>query len=89
MRHPYRGVVRLKTQALWRRLDELNGSQNWLAEEIGISKSYMSLLIRKEKAPSGRVRRRMMRRSASTDSMISSSLSILIEYPQLSPPSAR
>ena len=60
MRPKHRGVVRLKTQALWRRLDELNGSQNWLAEEIGISKSYMSFLIRKEKAPSGRVRRRMM-----------------------------
>ena len=60
MRPKHRSVVRLKTQALWRRLDELNGSQNWLAEEIGISKSYMSFLIRKEKAPSGRVRRRMM-----------------------------
>ena len=57
MRPKHRGVVRLKTQALWRRLDELNGSQNWLAEEIG---SYMSFLIRKEKTPSGRVRRRMM-----------------------------
>ena len=49
MRHPYRGVVRLKTQALWCRLDELNGSQNWLAEEIGISKSYMSFLIRRRR----------------------------------------
>ena len=45
MRPKHRGVVRLKTQALWCRLDELNGSQNWLAEEIGISKSYMSFLI--------------------------------------------
>ena len=60
MRPKHRGVVRLKTQALWCRLDEVKGSQNWLAEEIGISKSYMSFLIRKEKAPPGRVRRRMM-----------------------------
>ena len=60
MRPKHRGVVRLKTQALWCRLDELSRSQNWLAEEIGISKSYLSFLIRKGKAPSGRVRRRMM-----------------------------
>ena len=60
MRPKHRGVVRLKTQALWSRLDELNGSQNWLAQEVGISKSYLSFLIRKGKAPSGRVRRRML-----------------------------
>ena len=53
MRPKHRGVVRLKTQALWCRLDELNGSQNWLAEEIGISKSYMSFLIRKREGSFG------------------------------------
>lgn len=60
MRPSHRGIVGLRTQALWVRLEELSRSQNWLSEEVGISKSYLSFLIRKEKAPSGKVRRRML-----------------------------
>ena len=37
----------------------LGRSQNWLAQEVGISKSYLSTLINQGRAPSGRIRRRM------------------------------
>ena len=54
-----RTVVRLRTEALWARLALLGRSQNWLAQEVGISKSYLSTLINQGRAPSGRIRRRM------------------------------
>ena len=56
-----RNVVRLDTQALWKRLDLLNRSQNWLAREIGISPGYLSMLVNENRAPSGRIRRRMLK----------------------------
>lgn len=52
-------MVRLRTEALWARLALLGRSQNWLAQEVGISKSYLSTLINQGRAPSGRIRRRM------------------------------
>ena len=52
--------VRLKVEALWARLALLQESQNWLAGEVGISPSYLSILIRERRAPSGRVRRRLL-----------------------------
>ena len=54
-----RGVVRLNTAALWKRLTTLNRSQNWLARETGVSPGYMSMLVNGERSPSGRIRRRM------------------------------
>ena len=39
----------------------LNRSQNWLAREIGISPGYMSMLVNGGRAPSGRIRRRMLK----------------------------
>ena len=54
-----RTVVLLKTRALWDRLAMLDRSQNWLAREVGISKSYLSTLVNEGRAPSGRIRRRM------------------------------
>ena len=54
-----RTVVLLKTEALWERLAMLDRSQNWLAREVGISKSYLSTLVNEGRAPSGRIRRRM------------------------------
>ena len=54
-----RTVVLLKTKALWDRLERLGRSQNWLARELGISRGYLSTLINRGRAPSGRVRRRM------------------------------
>ena len=51
-----RTVVRLDTAALWERLTILNRSQNWLAREIGISPSYVSMLVNEGRTPSGRVR---------------------------------
>ena len=56
-----RAVVRLNTQALWARLALLNRSQNWLAEQTGISSSYLSKLVTQGRAPSGRIRLRMLK----------------------------
>ncbi len=55
-----RTVVRLDPAALWRRLATLNRSQNWLAREVGISHGYLSMLVNTGRAPSGRIRRRML-----------------------------
>ena len=52
-------IVLLKTEALWERLSRASRSQNWLACELGISKGYLSDLLNKGRAPSGRIRRRM------------------------------
>ena len=59
MRRRERAAVRLKTRALWDRLDLLSRSQNWLAQELGISSGFLSRLVHVECAPSGRNRRRM------------------------------
>ena len=56
-----RSVVRLDTEALWERLALLNRSQNWLAREIGVSPAYVSMLVNEGRAPSGRIRRRMLK----------------------------
>ena len=53
-------TVRLDARSLWKRLALLNRSQNWLAQEIGISSGYMSKLVTAGRAPSGRIRRRML-----------------------------
>ena len=46
---------------LGERLALLNRSQNWLAREIGVSPGYISMLVNGERAPSGRIRKRMLR----------------------------
>ena len=56
-----RTVIRVKAQALWERLALLHRSQNWLADELGISRSHLSRLVNRERATSGRVRTRMQR----------------------------
>ncbi len=56
-----RTVVRLDATALWDRLGLLNRSQKWLAREIGVSPGYISMLVNGERAPSGRIRSRMLR----------------------------
>ena len=48
--------MRIKTKALWDRLELLSRSRNWLAQEMGISPSYLSKLISEERPPSGRIR---------------------------------
>ena len=53
-------TVRLDARSLWKRLALLNRSQNWLAKEIGISSGYMSKLVTAGRAPSGRIRHRML-----------------------------
>ncbi len=59
MKQQPRTVVLLKPRALWKRLDLMGRSQNWLAREVGISPGYLSTLINRGRAPSGRIRRRM------------------------------
>ena len=54
-----RPVVRLKAQALWERLAQLQRSQNWLADRLGISRSHLSRLVNHCRAPSGDLRLRM------------------------------
>ena len=54
-----RPLVRLKREALWKRLEALNRSQAWLAREAGISPGYLSALVNEGRAPSGAVRRRL------------------------------
>ena len=56
-----RRVVRLNTAALWERLALLGRSQNWLAREIGVSPGYVSMLVNEGRAPSGRIRKRMLK----------------------------
>ncbi len=56
-----RPVVWLMPQALWDRLALLHRSQNWLADELGISRSHLSRLVNRQRATSGRLRRRMQR----------------------------
>ncbi len=56
-----RTTVRLKTTALWQRLESLDRSQNWLARQVGMSPGYLSNLISEERAPSGRIRRRIQK----------------------------
>ena len=53
--------VRLNTPALWQRLELLGRSQNWLARQVGISPGYLSTLLNEERAPSGRIRRRIQK----------------------------
>lgn len=56
-----RTAVWLRSQALWDRLALLHRSQNWLADELGISRSHLSRLVNRERATSGGIRRRMLR----------------------------
>lgn len=56
-----RTVVRLKPLALWDRLALLHRSQNWLADELGISRSHLSRLVNGERAASSCLRRRLQR----------------------------
>ena len=51
--------VMLRQEVVWELLDQLNISQNDLARSCGISRGYMSQLMRGERSPSPRLRRRL------------------------------
>ena len=51
--------VLLNAVAVWELLDRLDLSQNELARRCGISQGYMTRLMRGERSPSPRLRRRM------------------------------
>ncbi len=52
-------MVLLKSQVIRARLASQHRSQTWLADEVGISRGYLSRLLTNGRAPSGRIRRRM------------------------------
>ncbi len=56
-----RTVVRLDAAALWERLELLNRSQAWLARRIGVTPAYVSMLVNGGRAPSRRIRNRMLK----------------------------
>ena len=51
--------VKLRQAVVWELLDQLNISQNELARRCGIPRGYMSQLMRGERSPSARLRRRL------------------------------
>ena len=57
-RRPSTRVI-LNAAAVWELLDRLDLSQNELARRCGISRGYMSRLMRGDASPSPRLRRRM------------------------------
>ena len=57
-KHP---VIRLRSQVLWNCLARMKRTQNWLADQLGISRSHLSMLVNHGRAPSGRLRIRMQR----------------------------
>ena len=63
-----RTVALVDAAALWRRLELLDRSQNWLAREIGVSPAYVSMLVNGGRSPSGRIRRRMRKALGVTNS---------------------
>ena len=63
-----RTVFRLDAAALWKRLEILDRSQNWLAREVGVTPAYMSMLVNGGRSPSGRIRRRMRKALGVTNS---------------------
>ena len=75
-------VVRLNKAALWERLALLNRSQNWLAKEIGVSPGYVSMLVNEGRAPSGRIRRRMLKALGVDDFQQLFRLEVIDDEPQ-------
>ena len=61
MAHRKRPVIRLRSQVLWDCLARMKRTQNWLADQLGISRSHLSMLVNQNRAPSGRLRNRMLR----------------------------
>ena len=61
MAHRKRPVIRLRSQVIWDCLARMKRSQNWLADQLGISRSHLSMLVNQGRAPSGRLRNRMLR----------------------------
>ena len=53
--------VKLRQEMVWELLDRLGISQNELARRSGLSRGYMSQLMRGERSPSPGARRRLMR----------------------------
>ena len=65
-RHPRRRIL-LNAQALWKRLELLNMTQNELARLAGVTSGYVSLLVGGRRCPSPELRRRFMEILGVTD----------------------
>ena len=61
MARPKRPVTRIKSRVVWRILNAMQRTQNWLADETGISRSYLSMLLSHERAPSWPLRTQLQR----------------------------
>ena len=59
--------VLIRTSVVWELLDRLDMSQNELARRCGISRGYMSQLMRWERSPSAQLRRRLQEVLGVTD----------------------
>ena len=59
--------IRLNAQALWKRLDLLNMTQNELARRADVTSGYISLLVGGKRCPSPELRRRLMEILGVTD----------------------
>ena len=65
-RRPRRRIL-LNAQALWKRLDLLNMTQNELARRAGVTSGYISLLVGGRRCPSPELRGRFMEILGVTD----------------------
>ena len=54
-----RPAIRLRAQAVWDLLARMHRSQNWLADELGISRSHLSMMLNQYRAPSAELRPRL------------------------------
>ena len=48
-------VIRLRSQVVWDYLALKKRPQNWLADELGISRGHLSMLLNHDRAPSGKL----------------------------------
>ena len=48
-------VIRLRSQVVWDYLTLKKRPQNWLADELGISRGHLSMLLNHDRAPSGKL----------------------------------
>ena len=48
-------MIRLRSQVVWDYLALKKRPQNWLADELGISRGHLSMLLNHDRAPLGQV----------------------------------
>ena len=56
-----RPVIRLRSRPVWDFLARMHRTQNWLADELGISRSHLSMMLNQDRAPSAELRPRLQK----------------------------